>query len=296
MIIFGRLLEKLGGHTTLVAGGQKARLLEVMGVVQAAIDFDSLPIHELFSDKPVDQYRLPEMLGRHDILVSCFAGGEDGAGRRLQEFCGAGEAFFLPTRPPADFPGHLLEYWAAQMRLSLDKDFSAWSVPDGWMKRARQLLKNAGANASERFVVIHPGSGGREKCWPIDRFETLAGQIESGGQRKPQKTIWVFGQVEVERWERDEIQSISDKFASIICPSLEDICGLLSLARGYVGNDSGFSHLAAAVGCPTVAIFGPTSPAHFRPLGPKVEVLGGLMEIGKIEPAAVYDTLVQIFR
>ncbi len=44
-------------------------------------------------------------------------------------------------------------------------------------------------------------------------------------------------------------------------------------ARLYIGNDSGITHLAAAIGIPTLALFGPTSPATWAPRGPNVTVL-----------------------
>jgi ADP-heptose:LPS heptosyltransferase len=47
---------------------------------------------------------------------------------------------------------------------------------------------------------------------------------------------------------------------------------LLSQAGLYVGNDSGVTHLAAAAGAPTLALFGPTDPATWAPVGPRVEV------------------------
>jgi hypothetical protein len=48
---------------------------------------------------------------------------------------------------------------------------------------------------------------------------------------------------------------------------LAEVAALARLARGFVGNDSGVSHLAAAAGAPGLAIFGPTDPARWRPLG-----------------------------
>jgi hypothetical protein len=49
----------------------------------------------------------------------------------------------------------------------------------------------------------------------------------------------------------------------------------LASARLYIGNDSGITHLAAAVGTPVVAIFGPSDPAIWGPRGERVRVLGG---------------------
>jgi ADP-heptose:LPS heptosyltransferase len=50
------------------------------------------------------------------------------------------------------------------------------------------------------------------------------------------------------------------------------LAALLSLSRGFVGNDSGVSHLAAAVGTRTIALFGPTDAANWAPRGPFVRV------------------------
>ncbi|NDE07877.1 MAG: hypothetical protein EBZ89_10905, partial [Chloroflexi bacterium] len=57
--------------------------------------------------------------------------------------------------------------------------------------------------------------------------------------------------------------------------SLADVARLFANASGVIANDSGIAHLAAGLGVPTVAIFGPTDPAVWRPRGPNVRVCGG---------------------
>ena len=52
VVLFGQLLGRLGGRVTLLAGGEKSRLLAGMGVVNRALDFAALPMHEAFSDAP----------------------------------------------------------------------------------------------------------------------------------------------------------------------------------------------------------------------------------------------------
>ena len=54
--------------------------------------------------------------------------------------------------------------------------------------------------------------------------------------------------------------------------SLTQVLGLLSCADGFVGNDSGITHLAAGLGVKTLAVFGPTNPAVYGPIGPAVTV------------------------
>jgi len=64
---------------------------------------------------------------------------------------------------------------------------------------------------------------------------------------------------------------------SVVLPTtgLVERARILASARLYIGNDSGITHLAAAVGCPTVAIFGPTDPTIWGPQGEKTTVVRG---------------------
>jgi len=54
--------------------------------------------------------------------------------------------------------------------------------------------------------------------------------------------------------------------------TLTQVIGLLSCTDGFVGNDSGITHLAAVMGVRTLAVFGPTNPAVYKPVGPAVTV------------------------
>ena len=64
---------------------------------------------------------------------------------------------------------------------------------------------------------------------------------------------------------------------------------ILARCRAFVGNDSGVSHLAAALGVPTVALFGPTRPEHWAPRGERVRVLLG--RNGRLDEISVEDCL-----
>ena len=271
VVLFGHLLSALDGRETLVAGGEKARLLTGLGVVGAALDFDSLPMHEVFSDTPVSECRLPKPLGRHDRLVSCFAGGDARAERRLMELCGAAEAAFLPTRPPAGFDGHLTECWAQLLGRVGSVSAGCWSAPAQWIGQAAQALCGLGLDSAQPYAVIHPGAGAEEKCWPLDRFLGVGKILKKKGIQ----VLFVLGPVELDRWRDGRIDRLRRNGPVLSAPSLTTLAGLLAEAAAYVGNDSGTSHLSAAVGTRTIAVFGPTSPVHFRPLGRSVTAVGG---------------------
>ena len=80
-----------------------------------------------------------------------------------------------------------------------------------------------------------------------------------------------MGPVEVERYGRD-LASIAP---ALVDEELVTASAVIAAADAYVGNDAGMTHVAAATGVPTVALFGPTNPIVWRPLGDHVTVLTG---------------------
>jgi hypothetical protein len=284
VVLFGHLLKSIGGRITLAAGGEKARLLAALGVAGRAIDLDALPMHEAFTDTPLDQCRLPRLLGEHDRLISCFGGGNRTAEVRLAAMCAASSAAFLPIRPPAESRLHLLEVWADLLGVELPAGPPApWPVPPSLAARAARELEKAAAlpSPSARYGIIHPGSGSPAKCWPAERFVELARRLAGQGLTP----VLVLGPVELETWRQDTAVSRSG-LPVLTAPPLGVLAGVLAGATLYVGNDSGVSHLAAAVGAKTLALFGPTVVDHFRPVGRAVATVAAeTME--KIDVAAV---------
>ena len=116
-------------------------------------------------------------------------------------------------------------------------------------------------------IAVHPGSGGKWKCWPAQQFAELAARLQV-------PVLLVEGPADADACrEFAEALASSVPVARATGVSLSRLAALLAESRGYVGNDSGVSHLAAALGVPTVAVFGPTDPAVWAPLGPKVSVV-----------------------
>ena len=103
------------------------------------------------------------------------------------------------------------------------------------------------------YAVIHPFSGSPRKNWPLDRFRALAARL-------PMPVRWTAGPEEV----------LED---AVRFDSLSDLARWLAGARFYIGNDSGITHLAAAVGAPVIAIFGPTDPSVWGPRGELVHLI-----------------------
>ena len=265
-MLFGHLLRGYDARITIAAGRDKGELLVGAGIATTALGFDALPMHEAFTDTPLDECELPKRLGTHDRLVSCFGEGDRSAELRLAAACGAGDAAFLPTRPPEGFDGHLLDLWGDLLGMSDLRETAragAWDVPDSWCKAASGALRAVGVEAP--YVLVHPGSGGEAKCWGVENFLALAGELGN--------VVFVVGPVEMDRWSAERIERLRAVAPVWVCPELTSLAAAAAGAVAFVGNDSGVAHLAAAVGAATIALFGPTNPTHFAPIGQSVRVV-----------------------
>ncbi len=129
----------------------------------------------------------------------------------------------------------------------------------GWLDRE--------IGRGERPVAVHPGSGGRRKCWPARRFAEAAARLHA-------PVLLVEGPADTDACrEFAEALPRSVPVARATGVPLSHLAALLLESRGYLGNDSGITHFSAALGVPTVAVFGPTDPAVWAPRGPEVSIV-----------------------
>jgi heptosyltransferase-3 len=113
------------------------------------------------------------------------------------------------------------------------------------------------------YAVFHPGSGSPRKNWPAARFAEVVRRVERAGLAP----LIACGAAD-----EDSAEALAGAGGWPVAfgLGLRDLAGLLAGASLYVGNDSGVSHVAGAVGAPTVAVFGPTRALRWRPLGQHV--------------------------
>ena len=120
------------------------------------------------------------------------------------------------------------------------------------------------------FVAIHPGSGSPAKNWPAERFAEVVGGAGEGSRaavadpRRPRRRRGAGASPGRDAHPRPA--SCSTGRSRSWRPS----CGGRA---AFLGNDSGLAHLAGLLGVPTLALFGPTDPVHWSPLGPTVRTL-----------------------
>lgn len=123
-------------------------------------------------------------------------------------------------------------------------------------------------------VALCPGAVGPAKRWPAASYGELARELTAQGH-----AVWVLG--------GPGEKALAEKIAALGGPRVRDLTGpdlrnaILALAAAglAISNDSGLLHVAAALGTPTIGIFGPTSPWHWAPLNPLAGVIEAPTEL-----------------
>ncbi|UCD89766.1 MAG: glycosyltransferase family 9 protein [Desulfobacterales bacterium] len=117
-------------------------------------------------------------------------------------------------------------------------------------------------------IILHPGSGSPTKCWPLSNFIKTASVLRSKGKR----VVFILGPAE-HFMANELLQQDGNKDSIHLTDSLIELASILKTAGGFVGNDSGVSHLAAFLGLPSVVVFGPSDFVVWRPIGRSVSIL-----------------------
>ncbi len=253
--------------------------------LDSVISIDSLNMHRLYVQPA--QYNPAD----RDPLINAFAGyawivsflGEPGSNFEQNLIFTANclhttEIVTLPLKPPKKYSELIADYYIQQFiqQGSLTLQEQTVQTQDSLIKAAKidihkgsELLKEAGLDIRRGLFIIHPGSGGKSKCWHLDNFLAVAQKLRS----QDFEVAFLLGPTELERFSRVEIKNIKNCAKCLTDFSLTEVLNILSCVAGYIGNDSGITHLAAMLGIKTLAIFGPTSPAVYLPIGPNVTVI-----------------------
>jgi heptosyltransferase-3 len=176
------------------------------------------------------------------------------------------EAMIVPlrTKPPDDYIRHASDYLLQQL--------AAMPVIQTSVTQLLASIEAAGLplvrRKSEKTILVHPGSGARGKCFPISLFAGIVDQLGQNGR----KVKIVLGEAELERFTSEQMRQLEDSAPIMKPPKYVDLLAQIAQAHAFIGHDTGPTHLAGMIGVPTLALFGPTNPAVWRPIGPRVAV------------------------
>ncbi len=245
---------------------------------------DSIELHRLFVNS--GDFEVTE----HDSLVQTFddyswifsfLGGPDSDFEKNLIYAvhsaRSSEIISLSLKPPLDFSEHITKFYIDQFLNQCQHSItdSEINLSDALIKpnssdfqTGSELLAANQIDHNSGIVIISPGSGGIHKCWSLANFIAVAKKLISKGY----EVLFILGPAEKERFSRAAVAAIEETSICLSDLSLSQVLGLLSWADIFIGNDSGITHLAAVLGVKTIALFGPTNSAVYRPIGPDVTV------------------------
>ena len=131
------------------------------------------------------------------------------------------------------------------------------------LAEAQDWCKRRDFDRARPVIALAPGAVGPSKRWPVAAYAELAQKLVPQGF-----DIWVLGSPNEAPLAAEIVKAAGPAAHDLTSPDLRNAIMALKLARAAVSNDSGLLHVAAAIGTPSIGIFGPTSPWHWAPLNP----------------------------
>ena len=168
---------------------------------------------------------------------------------------------------------HVVDYQLESLRLFGMDNFGRsmeLHIPKSAEAKVDDFLAKLGINQDPRKIVIHPGAGKKLRQWQPEKYAQIAHLLRS---RYNASIMLIGGPGDkhlVESVEKHMGFEASFRSNQL---SLPEMAALFSRCHLFIGSDSGPGHIAAAAGCPTLTLFGPTFPHLWRPLSPVGEVV-----------------------
>ncbi len=219
-------------------------------------------------------FTLSQFFKKFDLIVVFGRDGETTVVSNLRRVC-QGKIIPINSFPPWDGKVHVTDHLLNQFallglsasdstpRLHLNESDREWAK-DFWKRKKVTVQERS------KVIILHPGSGSKKKVWPLDRFVNLARTLQD---HSGSKILIILGPAEGPEVQRAFEGSGPTAFVMAKNLTLLQLGSVMEGCWFYVGNDSGVSHLAAALGLPTMVIFGPTDQEVWSPKGEKTFVV-----------------------
>lgn len=268
-----RIFRRAFPRYTLELMGRPERLSVV------ALDLQAQSIHSIDQAGMAYFYSeggtLPPLLtGHFSSFRSVLVFGKESGSILAKNLSRAGveRVITIPPFPPQELGVHVSEYLVEFLRaagIEGQSSFSPLRLPEEALTFAGRFRAALGLKEGERVLAIHPGSGSPDKNWDAKKFAAVA---DWASERC--RVLLISGPA---RDGVEEVRTSLKKARALVVDNLPliHLAAVLKTTTAYLGNDSGISHLAASLGLPTVALFGPTDPALWGPKGPGVRIIYG---------------------
>ncbi len=257
------MLRRLVGPVTLISAWERAVLAPALLSADQKVTpmdiqmWEFIRLHAEGGPTSVSP-AIGELFSEAKHVISFVSTGEDDWAKNVARLAPDAKRIYIDPRPQEGLIEHISTWHIRQAQeqgLELSGPVEI------------ELARNPGGAGGP--IVVHPGSGGVDKCWPIERYEMLVRALLERGT----PVLPLLGEAEADRWPKDRLDHWVRQKGAKVFGTLQELHASLADASGYIGNDSGPTHLTAQMGIPTVALFGPTDPRVWAPVGPSVTVL-----------------------
>lgn len=252
-------------HIQLVGYPHVTALAVAAGLADGTLSLHSADIARLFAEGVALPDEQREFIRSFDLIVNYFYDPSATVHENLLS-AGAPQVIYgCPLVREEHAVEHLLRPLEALALYPEGEMTPMLCLPEDNLRAGRQR----GVEIGEHVVLIHPGSGSARKNWSLDGYLEVARRLSDTTDFSP---AILLGEADAEVAEQMATRDVPAPVVQDL--NLVEVAELLSACEGYIGNDSGVTHLAAAMGAPVLAIFGPTNPALWGPRGNNVEVIG----------------------
>lgn len=258
-------LKKKYGRLEMLCEGRIGELARFLDIVDDHFPMEAAAFATLYSSR-VDPV-VKNILFEYDKIVLFSRAGD--LQNRLFSMTGK-PVCRIPPKPDMDQNIHVSEHALSHLvRCGL---LEKADVDTGTLSSSAVHPDRRDPNFDRSRILIHPGSGSRKKCWPVSNFIRIARSLRARG-RRPE---FILGPAEDDLADiltREFFQENEYSGSVHRMGNLTELALRLKASGGFIGNDSGVSHLSAFLGLPTVAVFGPSDPQRWGPVGRKVAMV-----------------------
>jgi heptosyltransferase III len=251
-------------HIELLGYPHIANLALAGGLVDHVGSLDRADVARFFAAHPLFTEQQTEYIESFDLILS-YLHDPEGVVRSNLLAAGARQVLY---GSPLVTEGHAVDQFLKPLEsLALYGEKPSPRLDLGEPARARGRAWLAERGWVPGFVAVHPGSGSPKKNWPVEHFVELADRFRAS----PKPVLFVLG--EADHAVAEMLRAYLAGVPVLTGLSLVDTASVLSSGGGFVGNDSGITHIAAALGLRVAALFGPTDPDRWGPRGSNVSIV-----------------------
>jgi ADP-heptose:LPS heptosyltransferase len=269
-----------GAHLEVLGYPHIAQLALAGGMAQRVRSIEARPLAGFFARDGGLAEDWRDYFSEFDVIVS-YLYDPDGIFQTNVARCSHAQFIAGPHRPDDGGELHATEVFLQPLvQLAI---FEAETTPRLKVERAGDTTNTGG-----RWLAVHPGSGSERKNWPEDKWLELLRHL--AGQTS-WNVLLVGGEAEGGRLERLAAALPPDRLKLMRSAPLAELARWLAGSDGFVGHDSGISHLAAAVGTQSLILWSDSNETVWRPRGQELTVLRDADGLASLPVAVVINQL-----